>query len=107
MSEVGQLEKELNRHTLMDETNFGRLFKQMEELSTGQALMNQKQTRNEADNKAILEQLASLRADLTKSLISAAEAKGSFSSFKTPVMMIISGLIGGSIGMIFKFVSGS
>ena len=33
MSEVAQLQKELDRHTKMDEENFGRLFAKMEELT--------------------------------------------------------------------------
>lgn len=102
MSEVAQLQKELDRHTDMDELNFGRLFTKMEELTTGIALINQKQNRNEEDNKVILKEVAELRKDLTAGLVSAAESKGSFSSFKTPVMVIISGLIGGSISQIFK-----
>lgn len=103
MSEVAQLQKELDRHTDMDEQNFGRLFTKMEELTTGIALINQKQNRNEQDNKVILEEVAGLRKDLTSSIVAAAEAKGSFSSFKAPVMVIVSGLLGGSIGLIFKF----
>jgi len=102
MSEVAQLQKELDRHTDMDEQNFGRLFAKMEELTTGIALINQKQNRSDDDNKAILKEVAELRKDLTAGLVSAAESKGSFSSFKTPVMVIISGLIGGSISQFFK-----
>lgn len=102
MSEVAQLQKELDRHTDMDEQNFGRLFAKMEELTTGMALVNQRQLRNEEDNKAILREVSELRKELTTSLVSAAESKGSFSSFKTPVMVIIGGLIGGSINLFFK-----
>lgn len=102
MSEVAQLQKELDRHTDMDEQNFARLFTKMEELTTGIALINQKQNRSDDDNKAILKEVAELRKELTTSLVSAAESKGSFSSFKTPVMVIISGLLGGSISLIFK-----
>ncbi len=102
MSEIAQLQRDFERHTKTDEEHFNRLFQTMETVNQGIALLNHQQSRNQTDNATIINQVSELRKDLTNSLISAAEAKGSFSSFKAPVMVIVSGLLGGSVGIIFK-----
>lgn len=107
MSEVAQLQKELDHHTKMDEEHFARLFSKMEELTRDLALINQKQTRNESDNQVILNEVQGLRKDLTASLLEAAEAKGSLNSFKTPILLFMAAVISTGVNFIFKFLDRS
>jgi hypothetical protein len=73
----------------------------METVNQGIALLNHQQSRNQTDNATIITQVSELRKDLTTSMLAAAEANGSFSSFKVPVMIIVSGLLSGGISLIF------
>lgn len=101
MSEIAQLQRDFERHTKTDEEHFNRLFQTMETVNQGIALLNHQQGRNQNDNATIITQVSELRKDLTTSMLAAAEAKGSFSSFRVPVMIIVSGLLSGGISLIF------
>lgn len=99
---IEALAAKFEQHDREDKERFDRMFTTVEQIGKGVAVLNQRQDRQDRDNQAIITEVQGLRTDIVNSRVQVAEQKGSFDSFKVPVIGLIMAIIGGGVAIWYK-----